>query len=113
MRGVVGLALKPLNGVLIMRRGISALPALGVGRSASVLHCHFLDGVGYGPWLTVSQTFEGLIIDFALLVLETFGSPGDATLPRVCLPRLVEAFLNVIEIGGGWSKQMSSSLKNE
>lgn len=63
--------------------------------------------------MTVSQTFEGLIIDFGLLVLEALGSPGDATLPRVCLPRLVEAFLNVIEIGGEWSKQMSSSLRNE
>lgn len=45
------------------------------------------------------------------LVLETLRG-GDATLPRVYLPRLVEALLDVIEIRGGWSKPMSCSLKN-
>ena len=67
-----------------MHRGISALPALGVDVPLLFSTVILLDGVGYGPWLTVSQTFEGLMIDFGLLVLETLGSPGDATLLRVC-----------------------------
>jgi hypothetical protein len=53
------------------------------------------------------------MIDFGLLVLETLGSPGDATLLRVWLPKLIEALLDVIEIGGGWSQPMSCSLKND